>query len=288
MAAGRIYVGVGGWSFAPWRGVFYPEDLPQAHELEFASRRLTSIEINATFYRTQTRETFLRWREVTPEGFVFSVKAPRYAVTRRSAPEARDSIRRFFDSGVAALGEKLGPILWQFPASRKYEPEFFEDFLSALPKEEEGVVLRHAIEVRNDSFKTSAFVALARAHRAAIVIAGDSDFPLIADVTAPFIYARIMGTQATRRIGYGPAQLDVWAERALTWAAGDAPDDLPRLSPNTPRRASRDVFLYVIRGAKAKNPAAAMALIERLRRAWDHGPSPSSRRTGHTPPSPLG
>lgn len=275
MARGRIYVGVGGWSFAPWRGVFYPEDLPQAHELDFASRRLTSIEINATFYRTQTRETFLRWRDATPEGFVFSVKAPRYAVTRRSAQEASESILRFFDSGVLALGPKLGPILWQFPQSRAYEPFFFEDFLSALPKQGDGAPLRHAIEVRHESFKTSNFVALARAHGAAIVMAGDSDFPLIADLTAPFVYARIMGTQATRREGYDAAGLDLWAARALKWAAGGPADDLPRLAANTPRRAARDVYLYVIRGAKARNPAAAMALIERLREAQDHGAAPS-------------
>lgn len=264
MAAGRIYVGVGGWSFAPWRGVFYPKDLPHAQELDFASRHLTSIEINATFYRTQTRETFLRWRDATPEGFVFSVKAPRYAVTRRGAQEARESIRRFFDSGVAALGEKLGPILWQFPPNRTFDPDFFDGFLAALPRAAEGVALRHAIEVRNASFGSSAFVALARAHRVAIVVAGDSDFPLIADLTAPFVYARIMGTQTNRRAGYDSARLDLWAGRARTWAAGGAPADLPRLSPNTPRRAARDVFLYVIRGAKARNPAAAMALIERL------------------------
>ncbi|RTL87363.1 MAG: DUF72 domain-containing protein [Hyphomicrobiales bacterium] len=264
MAAGRIHVGVGGWSFAPWRGVFYPQDLPHAHELEYASRRLTSIEINATFYRTQKRETFLRWRDATPDGFVFSVKAPRYAVTRRSVQEARDAIRRFFESGVAALGKKLGPVLWQFPPSRTFEPDFFDGFLAALPREAESVALRHAIEVRNESFRTSAFVALARAHRIAIVIAGDSDFPLIADLTTPFVYARIMGTQANRRAGYDAARLDLWADRAQTWAAGGAPEELPRLSPNTPRRAARDVFLYVIRGAKARNPAAAMALIERL------------------------
>ncbi|WP_363349247.1 DUF72 domain-containing protein [Methylocystis echinoides] len=267
MAAGRIYVGVGGWSFAPWRGLFYPKDLPHAHELEFASRRLTSIEINATFYRTQTRETFLKWRDATPEGFVFSVKAPRYAVTRRSAPEARESILRFFDSGVTALGQKLGPILWQFPQSRKFDPQFFEGFLAALPQQWEGAALRHALEVRNDSFKTTEFVALARAHRAAVVIAGDSDFPLIPDLTASFVYARIMGAQATRRMGYDAAGLDLWASRALTWAAGGSPDDLPRLAANSPRRAARDVFLYVIRGAKARNPAAAMALIGRLQEA---------------------
>ncbi|WP_457796308.1 DUF72 domain-containing protein [Methylocystis sp. S23] len=264
MATGRIYVGVGGWSFAPWRGVFYPADLSQAHELDYASRHLASIEINSTFYRTQTRETFLKWRDATPEGFVFSVKAPRYAVTRRNAPEARESIAHFFDSGVAALGEKLGPVLWQFPPTRKFDADFFDAFLSALPKESEGLALRHALEVRNDSFQTTEFVTLARAHHVAIVVAGDSDFPLIADLTAPFVYARIMGTTAARRQGYDKARLDLWAERAKLWAEGGAPADLPRLCANAPKRGARDVFLYVVRGAKVRNPAAAMALMERL------------------------
>lgn len=265
MAAGRIHVGVGGWSFAPWRGVFYPASLPQTHELAYASRHLTSIEINATFYRTQKHETFLKWRDATPGDFVFSVKAPRYAVTRRSVGEAADSIERFFDSGVLALGEKLGALLWQFPPTRKYEPAYIEGFLTALPKEREGRPIRHAIEVRHESFATSDFVALARAHGVAIVVAGDSDFPLIADLTAPFAYARIMGTQAAQAKGYDSAHLDLWAERARQWAAGGSPDDLPRLAANSPRRGARDVFLYVIRGAKIRNPAAAMALLERLK-----------------------
>jgi uncharacterized protein YecE (DUF72 family) len=264
MTKGRIYVGVGGWSFAPWRDVFYPRDLSPARELEYASRHLTSIEINATFYRTQTRETFLKWRDATPEGFVFSVKAPRYAVSRRSAQDAKDSISRFFDSGVAALGEKLGPILWQFPPTRPFDPDFFEGFLSALPGQSEGVPLRHAVEVRHDNFQTTKFVAMAREHHIAIVVDGDSDFPLIADLTAPFVYARIMGTAASRRFGYDKAGLELWAARAKRWAEGGAPNDLERLCANAPRRAARDVFLFFIRGAKVKNPAAAMALIERL------------------------
>ncbi|QGM99725.1 DUF72 domain-containing protein [Methylocystis parvus] len=266
MAAGRIYVGVGGWSFAPWRGVFYPGEVSRAHELDYASRHLTSIEINATFYRTQTRETFLKWRDETPENFVFSVKAPRFAVTRRNADEAQASIARFFDSGVAALGHKLGPVLWQFPPTRKYAPEFFDAFLSALPKECEGRPMRHAIEVRHETFETTDFVALARAHHVAIVVEGDSDFPMIADLTAPFVYARIMGTDASRKQGYDKMDLDRWAARAKLWAEGGAPDDLPRLCANTPKRNVRDVFLYVIRGAKIRNPAAAMALIERLQK----------------------
>jgi len=265
MAQGRIFVGVGGWRFAPWRGVFYPPGLPQAHELGYASRRLTSIEINATFYRTQTRETFLRWSHETPEGFVFSVKAPRFAVTRRYADDAVQSIARFFDSGVAALGDRLGPILWQFPPTRAFDAGFFERFLAALPAQSEGRALRHAIEARDESFRTPDFIAMARAHAVAIVLAGDSAFPLIADVTAPFVYARIMGTKANRRLGYTAAGLDLWAARARRWAEGGAPDELPRLDPPAPRR-QRDVYLYVIRGAKVRNPAAAMGLIARLER----------------------
>ncbi|WP_442753306.1 DUF72 domain-containing protein [Methylocystis sp. JAN1] len=264
--AGRIYVGVGGWSFAPWRGVFYPKNLAHTHELHYASRHLTSIEINATFYRTQTRETFLKWRDETPEGFVFSIKAPRYAVTRRGALETEDSIAHFFDSGVAALGEKLGPVLWQFPPTRKFDADFFDAFLSALPKQAEGLPLRHAIEVRHDSFQTTEFVTLARAHHVAIVVEGDADFPLIADLTAPFVYARVMGTTASRRQGYDEARLKLWAQRAARWAEGGAPGDLPRLCANAPKRGARDVFLYVIRGAKVRNPAAAMALIALLQK----------------------
>ncbi len=265
MARGRIHVGVGGWNFAPWRGTFYPKDLPHARELDYASRHLTSIEINATFYRTQTSETFAKWRDATPDDFVFSVKAPRYAVARRNLDDAKMSIDRFFASGVLALGDKLGPVLWQFPATRKYDPAFLEGFLSALPKERERRPLRHAIELRHESFATSEVVELARAHGVAIVLAGDSDFPLLSDVTAPFVYARIMGTQTRRRLGYDPASLDLWAERARQWAEGSFPDDLPRLSGKAPGRRKREVFLYLIRGAKARNPAAAMALIERLR-----------------------
>jgi uncharacterized protein YecE (DUF72 family) len=264
MAAGRIYIGVGGWSFAPWRDGFYPPRLPHAHELDYASRHLTSIEINATFYRTQTRETFLRWREETPEGFVFSVKAPRYVVTRRTAAAAAESIARFYESGVTALGDKLGPVLWQFPPTRAYDADFVGGFLAALPKTHEGRPLQHAIEVRHKSFENTDFIAQARERQAAIVIEGDSQFPLIADLTAPFVYVRIMGTSASRAQGYDTAHLDLWAARATRWATGGAPDDLPRLSSNTPKRSRRDVYLYVVRGAKNRNPAAAMALIERL------------------------
>jgi uncharacterized protein YecE (DUF72 family) len=261
--AARIFVGVGGWTYEAWRGVFYPPDLPRKRELEFASRKLTSIEINGTFYRTQSKASFAKWREETPEDFVFSVKAPRFAVSRRTPEEARDSITRFFASGVMALGDRLGPILWQFPPTRKFDVEFFDAFLALLPKEIDGRVIRHAIEVRHESFVCAAFVEQARRHGVAIVLAGDSKYPLIADVTADFIYARIMGTSEKHALGYSPKMLAQWAARAKRWAQGEAPDDL-RLLTKAAGGAPRDVFLYVISGFKERDPAAAMALIERL------------------------
>ncbi|MFO1124893.1 MAG: DUF72 domain-containing protein [Methylocystis sp.] len=264
--AGQIYVGVGGWNFAPWRDSFYPGDLPHKRELEYASRKLTSIEINATYYRTQSAASFGKWRDETPEKFIFSVKAPRFATMRKTPKEAGESIERFFASGVMELGDKLGPVLWQFLPTKKFDAEFFDAFLSLLPKKIGGRALMHAIEARHDSFKTAEFIALARRHGVAIVIAGDSHYPLIADVTAPFVYARIMGTQETEQHGYNAASLDKWAKRARLWAEGGTPDEFPSLAPAKFRKTARDVFLYVISGEKERNPAAAMALIERLSR----------------------
>jgi uncharacterized protein YecE (DUF72 family) len=261
---GRIYVGVGGWNYAPWRASFYPSDLPHKRELEYASRKLTSIEINATYYRTQSATSFAKWRDETPDGFIFSVKAPRFAVMRKTPEEAGESIERFFISGVMELGDKLGPILWQFLPTKKFDAEFFDAFLSLLPKKIGSHALMHAIEARHDSFKTAEFVTLARQHGVAIVIAGDSKYPLIADLTAPFVYARIMGTRETEPRGYGAAALDEWAKRARQWVEGDAPQNLPSLARATPKKSPRDVFLYVISGAKERNTAAAIALIERL------------------------
>ena len=264
-----IRVGIGGWVFAPWRGIFYPKKLPQSQELQHASRRLTSIEINGTFYGSQKPDSFRRWHDETPDDFVFSLKAPRFATNRRVLAEAGSSIDRFFASGVMLLQRKLGPINWQFAATKKFDPDDFSKFVELLPKSVDGVPLRHALEVRHESFCTPEFVALAREHAVAIVIAGDSKFPVIADATAPFVYVRIMGTQKKPELGYPDAALDAWAARAKSWAAGRAPDDLPQIarsSDKTPDQTPRDVFLYVIAGEKQRNPAAAMALIERLRR----------------------
>jgi len=262
---GRILVGVGGWTFEPWRdGVFYPKGWPQKRELEFASRKLTAIEINATYYGSQRLESFAKWREETPADFVFAVKGPRFAVNRRVLAEAGESIERFFKTGVLELKEKLGPVNWQFATTKKFDPDDFSAFLTLLPKSIQGQAIRHVVEVRHDSFRVAEFVELARKHEVAIVVAGDSAFPLIADVSAPFVYARVMGTSERQKLGLAPADLDLWAARARAWADGRTPDGLPLLA-KAAKAAKRDVFLFAISGFKDKNPAAAMALIERLR-----------------------
>jgi uncharacterized protein YecE (DUF72 family) len=264
-AKSTIRVGVGGWTFEPWRGVFYPDGLPQKRELIHASRKLTTIEVNGTYYGSQKPESFARWHDETPDGFVFAVKGPRFTTNRRVLAEAASSVERFVTGGVLELKEKLGPVNWQFLPSKAFDPADFEQFLKLLPKSVEGRSIRHAVEVRHESFQTPEFVALARSYDVAIVVAGDSDHPLIADVTASFVYARIMGTSENEPLGYADNALDLWAERARAWASGGSPQGLETLSPAQAGKAGRDVFLYVINGHKVRNPAAAMALIERLR-----------------------
>lgn len=260
----QIRVGIGGWTYEPWRGVFYPRDLPQKRELEYASRQLTSIEINGTFYGSQKPESFAKWHDETPDDFVFALKAPRFVTHRRVLAEAGQSIERFFGSGVLELKDKLGPINWQFAPTKTFDPADFEAFLKLLPKSVAGRNIRHAVEVRHESFRMPDFVALAREHGTAIVTAGDSEHPQIADLTTPFVYARIMGTAEKHKLGYAPKALDSWAGRAVTWAAGGQPEDLAPVVKAKPQKSGRDVFLYVIGGFKARNPAAAMALIKRL------------------------
>ncbi|MEN3975065.1 DUF72 domain-containing protein [Emcibacter sp. SYSU 3D8] len=259
-----IRVGIGGWTFEPWRGEFYPEGLVQRRELEYASRRLTSIEVNGTFYGSQKPETFAKWHDETPEDFMFALKGPRFATNRRVLAGAGESVERFLASGVLEFKDKLGPINWQFAASKTFDPDDFEAFLGLLPHELNGRRIRHAVEVRHDSFRVPAFVDLARSYKVAAITAGDSDYPQIADPTTDFVYIRIMGTQENLPHGYTPEALDVWAARAKTFAQGSVPEDLAVIG--TPAAATpRDVFLYVISGDKVRNPAAAMALIERLR-----------------------
>jgi len=258
-----IYVGIGGWVFEEWRGSFYPKGLPQKRELEYASRHLTAIEINGTYYGSQKPESFGKWRDGTPDGFVFSLKGPRFATNRRVLAEAGDSITRFFDSGVTELKEKLGPVNWQFMATKKFDAVDFAAFLKLLPRKVDGQAIRHVVEVRHDSFKDKAFIDLCRKENVGIVFAADSEFPLIADVTTDFIYARIMGTSTKEKAGYPAAQLKTWAERARDWADGNSPKASMLLAPPAPKK-KRDVFLFVISGAKEKNPAAAQAIIAAL------------------------
>jgi uncharacterized protein YecE (DUF72 family) len=261
---GKIRIGVGGWTYEPWRGSFFPKGLAHAKELAYAGSKLTSIEINGTYYGSQRPASFAKWHDETPGDFVFAVKGPRFATNRRVLAEAGESVERFFKTGVTELKAKLGPINWQFATTKRFDAEDFAAFLKLLPKSVEGLAIRHAVEVRHESFKNPDFVALARAHGVAVVTAADCEYPQIADVTAPFVYARIMGTTESEERGYSAASLDQWAKRAKTWAAGESPEDLKTVAAPKSDAAAREVFLYVISGHKQLNPAAAMALIERV------------------------
>ena len=244
--AGKIYVGVGGWTFEPWRGAFYPEDLPHKRELEYASRKLTSIEINGTYYSSFKPASWAKWRAETPDGFVFALKASRFCTNRRVLADAGESIERYVGQGLVELGDRLGPVNWQFMATKKFDAEDFESFLKLLPAKAGTLPLRHAIEVRHESFRDPRFYDLARKYKAAIIYAHDKEFPEIDEATTDFTYARLMGSVENLKAGYKPDALDKWAKRAKAWA----------------KRG--DVFVYFISGAKVRNPTAAQALIERL------------------------
>jgi uncharacterized protein YecE (DUF72 family) len=261
---GSIRVGVGGWTYEPWRKTFYPKGLSQKRELEYASRQLTAIEINGTYYSTMKPSSFAKWRDETPDDFVFSVKASRYATNRRVLGEAGESIERFVGSGLTELGDKLGPLLWQFMPTKKFDPEDFEAFLKLLPAKLGSRPLRHVLDVRHESFMNEPFLALARKYKTAVVFADSDDYPSFADATADFIYARLMRTKSGIKTGYAPKALDEWARRARIWAAGKEPAELPRIGKTQPPKPRRDVFLFMISGAKERAPAAAKALIERL------------------------
>lgn len=256
-----IYVGIGGWTFAPWRETFYPADVPKARELHYASRNVTAIEVNGTFYRTQTPSTFAKWRDETPDGFVFALKAPRYTTHRKTLSDAAEGITRFVGSGIAELGDKLGPILWSFPPFRKFDADEMRAFLGALPPAVGDRTLRHVLDVRHESFVVPEFVELARRHKAAIAYSDTEDFGCASDVTADFVYARLKRCVATEETGYTRAALAEWASRARTWESGGAPEDLPRLVSTAAAKARRDVFVFFISGAKERAPAAARELI---------------------------
>jgi uncharacterized protein YecE (DUF72 family) len=263
--SGNIHIGIGGWTFAPWRGVFYPEKLTQAKELSYAASKLTSIEINGTFYGSQKPETFAKWAREVPDGFVFSLKGPRFATNRRVLAEAGDSVKRFYDSGVLELGDRLGPVLWQFAPTKKFDEADFGKFLEVLPRKLDGRALRHVVEVRHDSFCTPGFIALLREHSIPVVFSEHATYPAISDITSDFVYARLQKGQESIKTGYGPKALDAWAARLETWAKGGEPDDLPRVDDSKPKKQPRDVFAYVIHEAKVRAPAAAMELIARVK-----------------------
>ncbi|CAB3849518.1 hypothetical protein LMG26842_02763 [Achromobacter dolens] len=264
--AGAIRVGIGGWTYAPWRGPFYPEGLPHARELEYASRQLTAIEINGTYYSSQKPTTFAKWRDETPDDFVFSLKASRYATNRRELAGAGESVHRFVHGGIAELGPKLGPIVWQFAPTKAFDAGDFGAFLALLPDQVDGLPLRHVIDVRHASFACQAYLDLARRHGVATVYTDSEDYPSLADRTADFVYARLMRASTAFKAGYAPKALDAWADRLRTWASGGDPADLPRVGPRKPPGVAhaRDVFAFFINGAKERAPAAARAMIERL------------------------
>ena len=263
--SGSIRVGVGGWSYAPWRGVFYPKGLKQADELAYASSHLTSIEINATHYRLQSAKSFRSWGETAPDGFVFSVKGPRLVTQQKVLAETGAFIKRFINSGLAELGPKLGPVLWQFAPFKPFDQSDFGKFLDHLPRELDGKKLNHVVEVRHASFRTPEFVKLLRDSGVGAVFTEAEDFPSIADLAGDVVYARLQQGNDTILTAYQPKALDEWAERARIWAAGDVPDDLPLVDATYKAETKpRDVFIYFIHEGKLRAPAAAMALIQRL------------------------
>ena len=262
---GAIRVGIGGWTFEPWRETFYPKELAQKRELEYASRKVTAIEINGTYYGSQKPESFRKWHDETPEDFMFSVKGSRFTTNRRVLAEAGQSVERFFSSGVTELKQKLGPINWQMLPTKQFVPDDFEAFLKLLPKSVDGLEIRHVVEVRHPSFRVPEFVALLREYQVATVFTDKDAFPEIPDVTASFVYLRLQGMEEKTATGYPPKELDAWAARAKAWASGGVPADLKTIAPPEKKAPkSRDVFVYMINGFKPKAPAAAMALIERL------------------------
>jgi uncharacterized protein YecE (DUF72 family) len=247
MAGGQVRVGVGGWTYPPWRGVFYPDKLPQAKELEYASRQLGAIEINATFYGRQSPKSWAAWAKVVPDDFQFAIKGSRYCVTRPKLADAEEGLGHFFAQGMAALGNKLGPILWMLAARRKFDREDIAGFLKLLPQKLDGIPLRHAIEPRHESFRDEQFFSLCREHDVAIVFGDDDEFPCIDTDTASFAYARLQRMREDVPTGYDDAALDAFAKRARKWG-----------------QDGRNAYIFMINGAKVRAPAAAQALQQRL------------------------
>jgi uncharacterized protein YecE (DUF72 family) len=283
---GTARVGISGWTYPPWRGDFYPRGLPHKRELAYASRVLTSIEINGSFYSLQKPDSYAKWAEETPDGFVFSIKGSRFITHIQRLRDPAALLANFFASGMLRLGAKLGPFLWQLPPNFRFDAERIAAFLMQLPHDTDGLSalaqrhdsrlagrawtkplvemkVRHAMEVRNDSFKTDAFIALLRRHDVALVVADSVEWPRLGDLTADFVYCRLHGSEQLYASGYDDTALDAWAQRVQRWTAGEAVDDLPRIVAEAPRR-KRDVFVYFDNDAKVRAPYDAQALLRRL------------------------
>jgi uncharacterized protein YecE (DUF72 family) len=262
--SGQIRCGIGGWTFEPWRGVFYPNGLRQADELSYAASKLTAIEINGTYYSSFKPDSWAKWRAATPEGFKFAVKASRFSTNRKVLADGGESVERFLNQGLSELGDRLGPILWQFANTKKFDAADFEGFLKLLPAKQDGLPLAHVLEVRHPTFIDPAFVALARKYGASVCLADHHSYPMIPDVTGEVVYARLQTGSDDVETAYSPAALDLWTGRFKTYAAGGLPGDLPAADAAHPApQTSRDVYAFVIHEGKVRAPAAAMALIQR-------------------------
>ncbi|MCU1720316.1 DUF72 domain-containing protein [Pseudomonas sp. 5P_5.1_Bac1] len=288
----EIHIGISGWRYAPWRKQFYPEGLIQAKELAFASRAVSSIEINGSFYALQTPQRYAEWRDDTPDGFVFAVKAPRYITHVRRLKEIAEPLANFFASGPLQLGDKLGPILWQFPPSMKFDPQRFADFLDRLPHDRHAAThcarqcsarmnkdgafdshgdgpLRHAVEIRNESFRNAEFIDLLRKHGVALVVADTAGkWPYLEDLTADFLYLRLHGDAELYASGYTESALERWAQRIRTWSRGQQPADAQLAGARGDAvKGAKDIYCYFDNDLKVRAPFDARDLLERLKLA---------------------
>jgi uncharacterized protein YecE (DUF72 family) len=262
---GAIRAGIGGWTFEPWRGSFFPEKWPKTKELDYAAAKMTAIEVNGTYYGSQKPATFASWAKAAPDGFVFALKASRFCTNRKVLAEGEASVQKFLTQGITELGDKLGPILWQFMPTKKFDADDFAGFLALLPDKQDGLALTHVLDVRHESFVDPAFVELVRAHGHSIVHTDSPEFPPIGDASGPVHYCRLMNTREEEPTGYAPAEIDGWVGAARGWAAGEAGTAFPLAAPADPAPVTpRDVYLFYISGAKVRAPHAAMATIERL------------------------
>jgi len=248
MSEGQIRIGIGGWTYPPWRGTFYPEKLPQSKELDYASRQFRALEINATFYGRQSPKSWAAWAKVVPDDFQFAIKGSRYVVTRPKLADAEEGLGVYFAQGMAALRQKLGPILWMLAARRQFDRDDIAAFFKLLPRKLDGIPLRHAIEPRHESFRDEKFFDLCRENDVAVVFGDDDEFPCIDADTANFAYARLQRMREEVATGYDAQALAAFAKRAKHW-----------------KREGKDAYIFMINGAKVRAPAAALALQERLR-----------------------